>query len=69
MIKVEKILKARQDLIPSPSRSREHLNFFVFIFFDKTLLGIVNKLFVYKALQCFAFTPQADFPTHNLNFH
>ena len=27
-----------------------------------------NK-FVYNAQQCFAFTPQANFPIHNLNFH
>ena len=25
--------------------------------------------FVNNAQQCFAFTPQANFPTHNLNFH
>ena len=39
----------------------------------KTLLGIVNKLFVFKfvdnAQQCFAFTPQAMFLAHNLNFY
>ena len=52
----------------------------------KTLLGIVNKLFIFKsfltkpsnvlkikslgnAQQCFAFTPQANFPAHILNFH
>jgi hypothetical protein len=39
--KKEKIVKGSWDLIPSPSRSREHLNFF-----GKTLLGVVNKLFV-----------------------
>ena len=26
-------------------------------------------MFVDNAQQCFAFTPQANFPTHNLNFH
>ena len=39
----------------------------------KTLLGVVNKLlnfqkFVDNAQQCFAFTPQANFPAHNLKF-
>ena len=38
------------------------------------MLGDVNKLFSFQnfidnAQQCFAFTPQANFPTHNLNFH
>ena len=28
-----------------------------------------NKMFVDITKQCFAFTPQANFPTHNLNFH
>ena len=27
------------------------------------------KKFVANAQQCFAFMPQANFPTHNLNFH
>ena len=27
------------------------------------------KKFVNNAQQCFAFTPQANFPAHNLNFH
>jgi hypothetical protein len=31
----------------------------------KPLLGVVNKLL---NQQCFAFTPQANFPSHNLNF-
>ena len=31
----------------------------------KTLLGDVNKLFVFKSL----FTPQTNFPDHDLNFH
>ena len=35
----------------------------------KTLLGDVNKLFVDYAQQFFAFTPQANFPAHILNFH
>ena len=28
-----------------------------------------NKKFVDNVQQCFAFTPQANFPTQNLNFH
>ena len=36
---------------------------------DPSLLGDGNKLFVDNAQQCFAFTPQANFPTHNLDFH
>jgi hypothetical protein len=47
----------------------------------ETLLGVVNELFFSKVQtfcfqkfvdnpqQCFAFTPQANFPAHNLNFH
>ena len=40
----------------------------------KTLLGVVNKhlkikKFVDSAQQCFAFTPQANFPANILNFH
>jgi len=31
------------------------------------LLDVVNKLD--NAQQCFAFTPQANFPAHNFNFH
>ena len=35
----------------------------------KTLLGDVNKLFVFKSLLTTPPTPQANFPAHNLNFH
>ena len=28
-----------------------------------------SQMFVDNSQQCFAFTPQANFPTHNLNFH
>ena len=50
--KEEKILKGSLYLIPSPSMSREHLNFF-----GKTLLGVINKLkFVDNTQPCFAFT-------------
>ena len=30
--------------------------------------GFLFKKFVDNSQQCFAFTPQANFPTHNLNF-
>ena len=31
--------------------------------------GVKAQKFVDNAKQCFAFTPQANFPAHNLNFH
>ena len=67
IVKVEKFLKGILDSIPSPS-----LSVTIQIMGGKVckeLLGIVNKKFVYKAQQCFAFTPQAIFPVKNLNFH
>ena len=70
LFKVEKILKGRQDLIPSPSPSMK-----IQIIGGKvckTLLGqkkICFQKFVDNTLQLFAFTPQANFPAHNLNFH
>ena len=57
----EKILRGSLYSIPSPSRSHEHLNF-CFYFFRQNIA-------VDDAQQCFAFTPQANFPAHNLNFH
>ena len=62
--KVEKILKGSLDSILSPSRSCEHLNFWFSFFWP----NIVCKKFVDNAKQCFAFTPQANFTAHNLNF-
>jgi hypothetical protein len=45
----------------------------------KTLLGDVNKLFVFKSwrsqqtfcfqMQCFALSSQVNFPANDLNFH
>ena len=52
---VENILKGSLHSIPSPSSSRDH-------FF------LQNIKFVDSAQQCFAFTPQANFPTHNSIF-
>ena len=71
--KIEKILKGSLDSIASPSRIPEHLNF-LFHFFGKILLGVVNKPFLDKKFvdntqKCFAFTPQANLTAHNLNFH
>ena len=42
--KVEKILKGSLDSIPSPSRSREHLNFFI-IFFLPNIAGRCQQTF------------------------
>ena len=70
-IKVEKKLKGSLDSIPSPSPSVkiQIMSRKVCLrFIGKTLLGVVNKLFVFKNRQCFAFTHQTNFPTHNLNF-
>ena len=72
VVKVEKILKGSLDLMQSPSvkiqiiAGKIHLRCK-----GKTLLGVVNKLqkFLDNPQQCFAFTPQANFPAHNLNFH
>ena len=71
--KAEKILKDSLDAILSPSRSCEHLNF-LFSFFRPDIAGhcqqtLLYKKFVDNAQQCFAFTLQANFPAHNLNFH
>ena len=71
--KVEKILKGSLDSIPSPSRSCEHFHF-SFLFFWPNIAGhgqqtLLNKKFVDNTQQCFASTPQANFPAHNLNFH
>ena len=33
------------------------------------ILGFFFQKFVDNAQQCFAFTPQSNFPAHNLNFH
>ena len=75
-IKVEKILKDSLDSIPSPSPSVKIQIMGRKDFLrgrDKTLLGVVNKLLKKKSLltfqQCFAFTPQSNFPAHDLNFH
>ena len=62
LLKVEKILKGSLDSIPSPSRSCEHL-IFLFLFFWPNIAGSLTNQ------QCFAFTPQANFSAHNLNFH
>ena len=71
--KLEKILKGSMDLISSPSVKIETIGGKVCLRRKgKTLLGIVNKLFVKfvdNAQQCFAFTPQANFSAHSLNFH
>ena len=51
ILKVEKILKGRLDLIPSPSVKIQIMGGKVCLSFKcKTLLGIVNKHFVFKRL-------------------
>jgi hypothetical protein len=66
--KVEKILKGSLDSIPSSSRKREHLNFLFLVFSAKYCWAFCQQDFCPKSLQCFAFTPQANFPAHNLSF-
>jgi hypothetical protein len=68
--KVENISEDSLDLIPSPSPSVKIQNW------RKRLLDVIRQniwvlstKFVDSAQQCFAFTPQAKFPAHNLNFH
>ena len=73
--KVEKILKGSLDSTPSPSPSVKIQIMGGKVCLrckDKTLLGDVNKLLVFKkmlATPSNAFTPQANFPAHNFNFH
>ena len=67
--KVEKILKGNLDLIPSPSPSVKIQIMGGKVCLrckGKRLLGVVNKLLKVKS---FAFTPQANFPAHILNFY
>ena len=75
--KVKKNSEDRPDLIPSTSPSVKIQIMCGKVCLrhkGKTLLGFVNKLFVFKSLlttpqQCFASTFRANFPAHNLNFH
>ena len=48
-------------MIPSPSCSCEHLHFLFFYFLGQNIAG--------PCQQTFCFTPRANFPAHNLNFH
>ena len=68
-VKVEKILEGSQDFIPSPSVKIQ-----IMIYKGKKFAGCCqqaseNRTFVDNNQQYFAFTPQAYFPSHNLNFH
>ena len=73
--KVEDILKGSLDSIPSPSSSREHLNFLFLFLGGPNITGRCQQTFcptkfVDNTQQCFAFTSQANFPAaHNLNFY
>ena len=46
VFKVGKIVKGSLDSIPSPSRSREHFNFLVFIFFLQNIAGRCQQTFL-----------------------
>jgi hypothetical protein len=50
-------------------KALELTNSTVFHIGEKVYFGDVNKLFVDNAQQCFVFTPQTNFPVHNLDFH
>ena len=64
---VENFLKGSLDSIPSTSVKVQIMGGKVCLRYKgKTLLGDVSKLLKTKS---FAFTPQANFPAHNLNFH
>ena len=74
IVKVEKILEGSLDLILSPSPSVK-----IQIMGGKVCLRqnnagrcqqtFENKMFVVITQQCFALTPEVNFPVHNLNFH
>ena len=74
--KVEIFLKGGLDLLPSPSPSVKIQIMGGKVCLrckGKTLLGVVNKLLKKKknvdiTQQCFAFTPQANFPAHDFKF-
>ena len=76
LLLVENILKGSLDSIPShsPSVKIQIMGGKVCLRCKgKILLGLVNKLLKTKknldnAQKYFAFTPQANFPAHNLNF-
>ena len=59
--KVEKISEDSLDSISSPSVKIQITGWCQQTF--------CYQKFVYNTQQCFAFTPQANFPAHNLNFH
>ena len=64
LCKVEKILKGSLDSIQSPSPSMKiqiMVGKVCLRHKGKTLLGVVNKLFVDNTQQFFALTPQATF--------
>ena len=68
------ISKGSLDLIPSAIKELWTFGFVVFIFFLPNLAGRFQQTFCTKKLvdnaqKCFAFTSQAIFPAHNLNFY
>ena len=73
--KVEKILKGSLDLIPSPfSENSNYGRESLLHVLRQNIAGQCQQAFCFQkfvdnAYRCFAFTPQANFPAHNLNFH
>ena len=75
--KAEIVLKSSLDSIPSPLPSVKILIMSGKVCFEVIMQKIAGccqqtfclQMFVDKARQCFAFTPQANFPTNILNFH
>ena len=74
----KKIERGSLDLIPSPIPSVKIQIMGRKICLrckSKTLLGVVNKLFIFKSVltspsnACFALLPQVNFPTNIFNFH
>ena len=73
--KVEKILKGSLDSIPSPSVKIQIMGGGSLLeVWRQNITGCCQQTFCFQNFvdntqQCFAFTPQANFPAHNLNFY
>ena len=74
VVKVENIIKGSLDLIPSPSGKIQIMDEKVCLRCEGKNIAVhcqqtfENKKFVDNNQQCSAFTLQANFPAHNLNF-
>ena len=77
ILKVERVLKGSLDSIPSPSPSVKIQNYrqeSLLEVMRQNIAGWCQQTFCFQkfvdyAQHCFAFTPQANFLAHNLNFH